>query len=289
MASKRSENTYQKIDTIFPRDGYNIIMPYAGFVRPEFEFLRNVKWRAEEKIDGTSMRIEVASEIEYIVEYQNNIELVETDEPRGVHFHVRIAGKTDNANIPPKLKAFMEEHYPEDKVLAAFGLQKFIPAQQFADHKWVDENGRPAVNKIPRIYTVYGEGYGAGIQKGGNYIKDGVSYIVFDVKVDDMYLLTASRDEIAGKLGAPIVPFIGYFTIDEAIDFVRVGFKSTIAENKDYMAEGLVLRTECGLLNRRGERLITKIKTCDFEKYRNKYGTDGPALQPVNEKYEKQE
>ena len=51
MASKRSENTYQKIDTIFMRDVNNIIMPFSSFVRPEFEFLRNVKWRAEEKID----------------------------------------------------------------------------------------------------------------------------------------------------------------------------------------------------------------------------------------------
>ena len=288
MASKRSENTYQKIDTIFMRDANNIIMPFNGFVRPEFEFLRNVKWRAEEKIDGTNMRIEVASEIEYNKEYEHNIELVETDEIMGVHFNVRIAGKTDNANIPPKLKAYMEEHYPESIVADALGVKEFIPVTEFAKHKWVDENGNPDPKKVPAFYTIYGEGYGAGIQKGGNYIKDGVGFIVFDVKVDNMYLLTESRDEIANKLGAPIVPLIGYFTIDEAIDFVRKGFKSTIAENKDYMAEGLVLRTDCGLLSRRGERLITKIKTCDFEKYRNKYGTDGPTLQPVNEKYEKQ-
>lgn len=53
-------------------------------------------------------------------------------------------------------------------------------------------------------------------------------------------------------------------TIPEAIEFVRNGFKSTIAENKDYEAEGLVLKTPDGLLGRNGERLITKIKTKDF-------------------------
>ena len=53
-------------------------------------------------------------------------------------------------------------------------------------------------------------------------------------------------------------------TVDEAIEFVKKGFKSTIAENKDYDAEGLVLKTPMGLLNRKGERIITKIKTCDF-------------------------
>ena len=72
-------------------------------------------------------------------------------------------------------------------------------------------------------------------------------------------------------------------TIPEAIDFVKKGFKSTIAENKDYDAEGLVLKTPDGLLLRNGERIITKLKTCDFQKYKAKYG-DGPAEQRVNPK-----
>ena len=108
---------------------------------------------------------------------------------------------------------------------------------------------------------------------------------MFDVKVNDIYLLTSARDEIATKLGAPIVPFMGYFTIDEAIDFVRKGFKSTIAENKEFIAEGLVLRTDLGLRNRMGKRLIVKVKYEDFQKYRNVYGTDEKVDQPKNEKY----
>ena len=290
MASqKRSENTYQKIDTIFKRDAKNVIMPFAGFVRPEFEYLRGLKWRAEEKIDGTNMRIEVRAELVYNQEYENNIELVETNELLGVKFTVEYKGKTDNAQIPPRLLAHMQAKYPAEKVYASLGIKEFIPVKEFIEHKWVDETGKIEPSKVPALYTIYGEGYGVGIQKGGNYIKDGNEFIVFDVKVDNMYLLTEARDEIANKLGAPIVPLIGYFTIDEAIAFVRTGFKSTIAENKDYMAEGLVLRTDLGLLNRRGERLVTKIKTCDFEKYRNVYGTDEPTLQPVNENYAKKD
>ena len=38
-----------------------------------------------------------------------------------------------------------------------------------------------------------------------------------------------------------------------------------VAENKDYIAEGLVLKAPCGLLNRRGKRIITKIKYCDYK------------------------
>lgn len=280
MAQKRSENTYQKINTIFMRDAKNVIMPYDGFTEPEFEYLRGLKWRGEEKIDGTNMRIEVTK-----AEVWDDP--MEPSKLEGVEFTVRFAGKTDNAQIPPKLQKFMEENYPDEKVFAAFGLKKFIPVEEWVEHKWVTSDGiTPSYDAIPEIYTIYGEGYGAGIQKaGGNYISNGVGFIVFDVKVNDIYLLTSARDEIATKLGAPIVPFMGYFTIDEAIDFVRKGFKSNIAENKEFIAEGLVLRTDLGLRNRMGKRLIVKVKYEDFKKYRNVYGTDEKVDQPKNEKY----
>ena len=87
-------------------------------------------------------------------------------------------------------------------------------------------------------------------------------------------LVSHSMEDIAGKLGAPVVPYMGQFTIDEAIEFVKKGFKSTIAENKDYDAEGLVLKSPNGLCTRRGERIIFKVKTCDFIKYKNKYGNN---------------
>jgi hypothetical protein len=280
MAQKRSENTYQKINTIFMRDAKNVIMPYDGFTEPEFEYLRGLKWRGEEKIDGTNMRIEVTKE-------QVWDDPMEPSKLEAVKFSVRIAGKTDNAQIPPKLQKFMDENYPAEKVFAALGLKEIIPVEEWVEHKWVTSDGiTPSYDAIPEIYTIYGEGYGAGIQKaGGNYISNGVGFIVFDVKVNDIYLLTSARDEIATKLGAPIVPFMGYFTIDEAIDFVRKGFKSTIAENKEFIAEGLVLRTDLGLRNRMGKRLIVKVKYEDFQKYRNVYGTDEKVDQPKNEKY----
>lgn len=255
-------------------------MPYDGFTEPEFEYLRGLKWRGEEKIDGTNMRIEVTK-----AEVWDDP--MEPSKLEGVEFTVRFAGKTDNAQIPPKLQKFMEENYPDEKVFSALGLKKFIPVEEWVEHKWVTSDGiTPSYDAIPEIYTIYGEGYGAGIQKaGGNYISNGVGFIVFDVKVNDIYLLTSARDEIATKLGAPIVPFMGYFTIDEAIDFVRKGFKSNIAENQEFIAEGLVLRTDLGLRNRMGKRLIVKVKYEDFKKYRNVYGTDEKVDQPKNEKY----
>lgn len=273
---KRSENTYQKINTIFMRDAKNVIMPYESFTEPEFEYLRGLKWRAEEKIDGTNMRIEVTK----VPVWDGGIEGRMIN---GVEFKVRIAGKTDNAQIPKNLLKHMQEKYPNEKVLAALGLKEFIPVEE-----WENEHNWLTYEQIPNIYTIYGEGYGDGIQSGGWYIKGGNEFIVFDVKVNDIYLKTDARDEIATKLGAPIVPFIGYFTLDEAIAFVRKGFRSQVAQNPDAkMAEGLVLRTDLGLRNRMGNRLIVKIKYEDFQKYRAVYGTDDPVEQPKNEKYVK--
>lgn len=283
---KRSENTYQKINTLYKRDAKNVIMPYAGFTEPEFEYLRGLKWRAEIKIDGTNMRIEVTKH-----------PVLNGTIVNGVYFEVEYKGKTDNTQIPPKMLKFMQEHFPEDKVLSALGLEKEISLDNWVDRKWTFDDGvTPNYDAIPDMYTIYGEGYGSGIQKGGNYIKDGVDFRVFDVKVtckyhkgnmqvDEIYLNVEARDEIANKLGANIVPLYGYRTIDEAVDVVRKGIVTGMWDNPYLIEEGLVLRTDCGLLNRQGKRLIVKIKTEDFVKYRNVYGTDGPVEQPENKYY----
>ena len=129
---KRSENTYQKINTIFMRDAKNVIMPFEPFTEPEFEYLRGLKWRGEEKIDGTNMRIEVTKEI---VPSETSV----VPEVAGVKFNVRFAGKTDNAQIPPKLLKHMEEKYPKEKVLASLGLKEFIPTSEWEiDHNWLE-------------------------------------------------------------------------------------------------------------------------------------------------------
>ena len=277
---KRSENTYQKINTIFKRDANNVIMPYDEFALPELEWLRDCKFDAEEKIDGTNTRIEVTREF-ITSDIGNNI---------GIKWNVAYKGKTDNAKIPKMLYAYLTTELTEDKVLNALGLSKemYVTDELMQEKTWSVLNTQFNVyeldeTKIPKRYTLYGEGYGAGIQSGGYYRKNN-SFIGFDVKVDDMYLLRENRDEIFNKLGVDIVPFVGKFTIDEAIEYVKKGFNSNIAE-EPHLAEGLVLRTPMGLKTRKGERIIFKVKTCDFNKYFVKYGTYDKVDQPKNENY----
>jgi hypothetical protein len=137
------------------------------------------------------------------------------------------------------------------------------------------------VNELNNIFTInlmqevfpggeeiclYGEGYGMKIQKGGNYIKDKASFILFDVKIGDWWLKRDSIEDIANQLNIDIVPIIGVWPLEKAINYVKQGFKSTISQNKDYIAEGLIMKPVIELFNRRGERIITKIKHKDFTK-----------------------
>lgn len=220
---------YQKIQTLFLRDDKNIIIP-DRFTYPEFEYLKDNKWECTEKIDGTNIRIE----LDFYV-YDDGVREV----------NVNFKGRTDEANIPKHLYRRLEE--------------------LFNNVNWLEIFDITSTTSI----TLYGEGYGTKIQKGGNYISSGVDFILFDVKVDKWWLQRDAVEDVANKLNIKIVPLIGYMTIPEAIEYVKKGFKSTIAENKDYDAEGLVLKTTTGLLRRNGERLITKIKTVDFRKYRD--------------------
>lgn len=275
---KRSANTYQKINTLYKRDINNIIMKSGDWATPEFEYLRNNLWEATEKIDGTNMRIEVTQ----VPILDPNSDLIDK-----IEWSVEYKGKTDNANIPQGILKYLQREATEEKVLEALGLSKVMDKSAWVEKGWIEskENPIPSYEKIPKKYTLYGEGYGAKVQAcGSRYLQKECSFIGFDIKVDDMYLLRDSVEEIYQKLGLQTVPYHGLMTIDEAIEKVQTGFISAISEDRTLIAEGLVLKSPLGLCNRRGERLIVKIKYGDFEKYRNKYGTDDPVEQTPNPK-----
>lgn len=315
---KRSPNTYQKINTIFYRDENNIIMPYDEFVQPELNWLRNCKWETSVKVDGTNMRIEVIPVLRNGEGDNAGCVTLETG--------IKIKGKTDNANIPKALNEFMHNTYvssdenpnlagkiyaalrlPEERICTrdadtGFNIQKNI--DWMLEQGYIKSYGRHELNGImiedycineetcslPIMYTIYGEGYGKGIQTAGpHYIKDGVSFIGFDIKVTcrdghEVYLNTDQRNEIFDVIGIPKVVDMNPMTIDEAIEFVKEGFVDPIAEDRNFLAEGLILKTPDGLLSKNGKRLCFKVKTCDFQKYYNKYGTYGQVEQKRNPK-----
>jgi hypothetical protein len=143
-----------------------------------------------------------------------------------------LGGKTDNAQLPSFLVGRLRAI--ADKAKSA-GLADMI---------------------------LYGEGYGAKIQKGGgNYIADRADFVLFDVLAGDIWLERENVEDISANIEVGIVPIVGRGTLLDAIAATRKGFNSSWGE---FTAEGLVMRPGVELKNRRGERVITKIKTKDF-------------------------
>ena len=237
--------TYPHIDTCFKREMdkqspyYNCIRPDEPLVDPVFNWARKagIKFECTEKVDGTNMSI-------YIIPITRVVNPNDPDR-NGViiDYAMEVHGKTEKAQINGKLVDNIYRKWPIEKLVEVF-----------------TRDGQKPTDTI----ILYGEGYGAGIQKGGNYIQNDVDFRLFDIQIGKFWLEREALEDIASRLSMDIVPVIGYMTIDEAIEYVKKGFKSTIAQNKDYDAEGLVLKMPLGLLKRNGGRIMTKIKTCDF-------------------------
>lgn len=125
----------------------------------------------------------------------------------------------------------------------------------------------PAKARLKEVFpdglvTLYGEGYGAKIQSGGNY-KDTQDFVLFDVRVGDLWLERKNVEDVADKLKLDVVPVIGQGTLAEAIELVKNNLQSTWGA---FESEGIVARPTTELLDRRGYRIITKIKARDFRK-----------------------
>ena len=151
--------------------------------------------------------------------------------------NVEFRGKTDQAQIPPMLLTYLTETFTPEKMMKVFP-------------------GVPV--------TLYGEGYGKKIQKcGGKYISGGNGFILFDVFINDLWLRRTGVTDIAHHLDIPVVPVIGILPLLKAVELVSNGFQSKVSE-QPMTAEGLILKPLGDLLDRRGNRIFTKLKYKDF-------------------------
>lgn len=153
--------------------------------------------------------------------------------------HVSFQGRTEKAEIPKQLLEALTRMFGGD-------VNEEIFEQKFGD--------------MPVI--LFGEGYGAKIQNGGNYRPD-VSFILFDVYIpgSNLWLTRESVEDIAMCLDIDVAPIILTGTIDEAVAFVKSHPKSTIGTAQ---MEGVVGRPAVELRDRRGNRVIVKVKVKDF-------------------------
>jgi hypothetical protein len=154
-------------------------------------------------------------------------------------FSVEFGGRTDRANIPTPLLDRLGE-------LFCGSVSEDLFEQMFG--------GKDVI--------LFGEGFGKKIQAvGSQYIPDGVDFILFDVCINGTYLDRSAVDEIAKAFGIRSVPVVKVCGIDEAIKFLKDEPVSTIGKAP---MGGLVGRPVVELYDKRGRRVIVKLKERDF-------------------------
>lgn len=146
-------------------------------------------------------------------------------------------GRTDRAQMPTRLLKALQETFTEELLEQVFG-------------------------ETPAI--LFGEGYGAGIQKGGIYRPD-VAFILFDVWINDFWLEYVNVHGIGDQLGIETVPVVSTSnTLNQMIQYMaETELHSLIADTKTTM-EGVVGTPLVPLLSRRGGRIVIKLKTEDL-------------------------
>lgn len=268
--------TYTKINTLYRRyqklgdlcnnpkwrKFQNVIIK-GCFSDPAFEYLYNCKWEGYSKIDGTNSKI---------IFYPSTGK-------------VEVGGKTDKASsqhgqfemlqeIGDRIKPMLCEMFPKESAV-------FTPIKDGNKVVLVDTDNNPMVTDHEGRYNVgidfeespvyiYGEYFGEGIQKcGKRYIEKGNDFMVFDICQQGWWLPSDMRNEYCSKLGLKTVPFIGIGTLSEFEDMVTKGFSTKMegAADPTLIEEGIVARPIIPIKDCRGNRVIVKIKNCDYAKW----------------------
>ena len=155
----------------------------------------------------------------------------------GMQYGIAFGGRTDSAQIPAPLLQRLRDRFLNSAMRVKLASQ------------------------FPAGAVLHGEGYGAKIQKGGSNYRLDQDFVLFDVRVGSWWLQRADVEDVARKLGIDVVPVIGRGTLHDAVDWAKLGIRSTWG---DFKAEGIVARPEIELSTRGGDRLITKVKCRDF-------------------------
>lgn len=157
-------------------------------------------------------------------------------------YSFEIGGHTSKSQIPSKLMDTLNNIFMQKEM-------EYLFEQEFGEKE----------------VFIYGEGYGAGIQKGGGLYSQENKFIVFDITIDGFELNRANVNDVCKKLGLESVPSIFVGNLQEAINYVKSKPFSEISESEKEM-EGIVLSPFCDIYDRNGHRLRCKCKVRDIEK-----------------------
>lgn len=182
-----------------------------------------------------------------LVEYLKDNEWVFTEKIDGTNIRVlwdghkvSFNGRTDNAQLHGHLVEKLNE-------LFMGSVNEELFEQKFGENE----------------VMFFGEGYGAGIQKGGGDYIDDKDFILFDVMVGNIFLERENVEEIAKSFNLKVVPLLPIKTIKEAVEYVKSKPLSQVGKCIKEI-EGVVGTPKYRITDFRGNRVIVKIKVEDF-------------------------
>lgn len=152
-------------------------------------------------------------------------------------YNVHFGGRTNRADLPKNLLKNMAEIFEPNLFEQSFQEKKVV---------------------------LYGEGFGAGIQKGGSY-REEQTFCLFDVLMieSQTWLQPVDVSDVATSLGIIEAPITLVGTVWEAIDLVGDGLHSVVADS-ELVAEGLVGVPYLGLKTSGNSKIQMKVKAVDF-------------------------
>jgi hypothetical protein len=144
---------------------------------------------------------------------------------------------------------------------------------------------------LDRKIVVYGEGAGGKQQGMSHTYGPNLFFIVFDIKVGDLWLDVPKAEKVANDLGLEFVHYVKVSTDLKELDAQRdapsvQAVRNGVSTSEDFMAgkgpkrEGVVLRPLVELRKNNGERLICKHKGDDFKET----ATPRPVVDPAKQK-----
>lgn len=158
---------------------------------------------------------------------------------------VMIGGRTPAATLPPHLIKFLELKFPEELFEEHYG---------------------------DKPIRLFGEGIGPKIQHSDKYNEEPKGYhsfMLFDVfiptdshPIGGWWLNQEAVASTAATTGCREAVFVETANLLDMRSAIEDGYKSNYG---DFVAEGLVGRPDGGIFNRKGERVIYKLKGVDFE------------------------
>ena len=231
-----------------------------------FKYLYNCSWEAYSKIDGTcskiifypsSQRISVGGKTDKASSQHGQFEMLEAI---GERIKPQLC-----AMFPKETARFTPIKGSDNKVefwdmADPLGITKIVPSK----------SGQYIVGLEEVPIYIFGEYFGTGIQKcGSRYIQNGNGFRVFDIKQQGWWTPKDVRDSLCKGLGLDQVPFLGVMTLKDIEEKVRAGFTTQFENAADptMLEEGIVARPTVPMFSSNGNRVIVKVKYCDYIEY----------------------